>query len=305
MEQGMYVMIIIIILCVMSLISFILFGVDKHRAAHGRWRIAEKALLLAAFFGGIGGLLGMLVFHHKTRKWKFRILVPLFAFVQLIVFVFVIWSSDYYRAGETAAAAMQTDAVVAVEKTGSGWLFDGPSEEDLLIFYPGAKVEETAYAPLLRMLAEQKMDVYLVKMPYHLAFFNINAAERVLKNSTYARYYLGGHSLGGAMAANYAAEHEDAFDAVILLAAYPTKETSLDTLLVYGSEDGVLNRDRVHAAEDLISGTCTAYVLEGGNHAQFGDYGLQSGDGTAGISAQEQQSRTVEEIIRFLDDGSG
>ena len=66
MEQSMYAMIIIIILCVMSVISIILFGVDKHRAAQGRWRIAEKALLLAAFFGGIGGLLGMLVFHHKT-----------------------------------------------------------------------------------------------------------------------------------------------------------------------------------------------------------------------------------------------
>ena len=293
---------IILILSVLSLITFILFGVDKYKAVHHKWRISEAVLLLFSLFGGIGGLLGMLVFHHKTRKWKFRILVPFFAFLQLVVCIFAGWTSDYYRAGEEAAAAMQPDAVVAVEKTGSGWLFDGPSDEDLLIFYPGAKVEETAYAPLLRMLAEKKMDVYLVKMPFHLAFFKMNAAEIIRESSAYTRYYLGGHSLGGAMAANYAAEHEDAFDAVILLAAYPTKETNLASLLVYGSEDGVLNRERVRAAEELVSGACTEYVIDGGNHAQFGDYGRQSRDGTALITAQEQQTETVEEIIRFLEE---
>lgn len=65
-------------LAAVSLAAFCLYGIDKHRAVHGRWRIPEKVLILAAFLGGAAGaLFGMLVFHHKTRKPKFRILVPL------------------------------------------------------------------------------------------------------------------------------------------------------------------------------------------------------------------------------------
>ena len=70
-------------LVLLNLFAFILFGVDKSRAQRGAWRISERALLLsAACFGGTGALLGMRVFRHKTRHWKFRILVPLFALLQ-------------------------------------------------------------------------------------------------------------------------------------------------------------------------------------------------------------------------------
>ncbi len=73
----------------MSAVSFTLFGMDKWKAVHGRWRIPETTLILTSFLlGGIGGLLGMIVFHHKTRKWKFRILVPLSALLTGAVFFY-------------------------------------------------------------------------------------------------------------------------------------------------------------------------------------------------------------------------
>ena len=77
----------------MSVIAFLLYGLDKYRAIHHRWRIPEQTLILAALAGGApGALLGMRMFHHKTRKWKFRILVPLatIAWMALLGYLFVI-----------------------------------------------------------------------------------------------------------------------------------------------------------------------------------------------------------------------
>ena len=292
---------VIIVICVFSLADFLLFGIDKRKALKHRWRIPESTLLLVSFPGGIGGLSGMFFFHHKTRKWKFRIMIPLFAFIDIVILVFFLWSSDYYHAGEAALAAMKSDSSVSVERTKTGWLFDGPSEEEALIFYPGAKVEETAYAPLLHMLAEKRMDVYLIRMPLRLAFFGINAADIVCREGGYSHYYIGGHSLGGAMAAVYAAGHEKEIDCAILLAAYQTKKAAIDTILIYGSEDGVLDMTRINNTENLIIGRCVECCIIGGNHAQFGDYGEQAGDGKPGISSQEQQNQTIKEIVRFLE----
>ena len=234
-------MVIAFLLCILSVFTFILFAADKRRAVAHKWRISERMLLCFSFFGGIGGLLGMIFFHHKTRKWRFKILVPLFAFVDATVIAFFLWSSVYYAADISAESAMISDDTVTVEKTEAGWL------------------------------------------------------------SAYEQYYMAGHSLGGAMAADYAAEHESHFDGIILFGAYPTKETNLDTLLIYGSEDGVLNRKRVENASSLVSGKLRELVIDGGNHAQFGNYGEQRGDGKAGISGQDQQNQAVEAIREFIN----
>ena len=287
-------MLIVYILCLCSVITLLLFGIDKGRAIRHKWRISERTLLIASSFGGIGGLLGMLLFHHKTRKWKFRILVPLFALIDALVIAFLLWASAYYHADDTAVKAMQSDGVVTVEQTKSGWLFDGPLDDKALIFYPGAKVDTKAYAPILRLLAQEDMDVYLVNMPLHLAFFGIGNEQ----------YYISGHSLGGAMAAYYAAEHVSDFKGMILFAAYPTQETAIDTLVIYGSEDGVLNMARIAEAPKLVSGNYSEVVIDGGNHAQFGNYGKQKGDGEADISAEEQQTQTIQAIRKFINGDS-
>ena len=102
------------------------------------------------------------------------------------------------------------------------------------------------------------------------------------------------------MAAEYAAEHESDLAGIILFAAYPTKKTNLDTLLIYGSEDGVLNMQRVKGASDLVSGRYQETVIEGGNHALFGNYGEQKGDGQAQISGEEQQEQVVRAVREFV-----
>lgn len=228
----------------------------------------------------------------KTKKKRLLILPAL---LLLPAAAFLIYTGIHYRAGAAAMKALESDAV-RVEQTDYGWLFDGPADTAALIFYPGAKVEASAYAPLLHSLAANGLDVCLVKMPFYMAVFDMNAADGVMAQYDYERWYIGGHSLGGAVAANYAAAHD--LDGVILLAAYPTKTVDEPMLILYGSEDGVLNRSRMEEADRF--GAAETHVIEGGNHAGFGDYGAQQGDGAAAISAEEQRAIAGEVIAAWL-----
>lgn len=216
-----------------------------------------------------------------------------------LILGFLLYAGIYYHADETAAAAMGSDGTVTVTRTDYGWLLDGPSADDALVFYPGAKVEETAYMPLLHRLAAEGMDVCLVKMPLRFAFFAPNRADDLIEEYGYSHWYIGGHSLGGAIAANYAAGHPELLDGVILLAAYPTKELDDDLLLLslYGSEDGVLNMEKLTESDRFAPDRYIKREISGGNHAGFGNYGAQRGDGEAAISAEEQQEQTVDLIL--------
>ncbi len=222
--------------------------------------------------------------------------------VLLLAAVFFIYTGIYYHADASAEAAMVPDETVAVTQIEEGWFFDGPSADRAFVFYPGGKVEETAYAPLLRRLAAEGADVFLLKVPFRLAVFEPDGASGVTTRYDYEHWYVGGHSLGGAMAANYAASHGEELEGLILLAAYPTKALpeELEVVSVYGSEDGVLNREKLEAGRALMPEEYTEAKIEGGNHAQFGNYGPQRGDGTPTIGAEEQQAQTVGIILEAL-----
>ena len=213
-----------------------------------------------------------------------------------------IYVNTYYHADASVGAFLVSDEQVRVEKTEYGWLLDGPSEENAMVFYPGAKVEETAYAPLLHRFAEEGMDVCLVKMPFRLAFLGIGKASDVMAQYDYENWYIGGHSLGGAMAAAYAARHGDALAGVVLCAAYPigALDQHMTEICVYGSEDGVLDPKRLESSRAYAPETCFEHVIEGGNHAQFGNYGPQRGDGAATISAEEQQRAAADYIAGHI-----
>ena len=244
-------------------------------------------------------------------KKIYKRLIPMFLII-LLAGSFLLYAGKYYHADETALQALGSGETVTVSgagetvtvsATGYGWYFNGPSEENLLCFYPGAKIEETAYAPLLRMLAARGMDVCLVKMPFRFAFFGTNKAEKVLAGYDHPNKYIGGHSLGGAMAAVYAADHAGTLSGVILLAAYPTKPLGDVPALIsiYGSEDGILNTDRVLSGRAYAPDRYTETVIAGGNHAQFGNYGEQRGDGATAVSREEQQEQTVTVILQNVN----
>ncbi len=169
-----------------------------------------------------------------------------FAVVIILISVFFIYTGDYYHADGRAQKALVSGGGVTVEKADYGFFFDGPGDDCALIFYPGGKVEETAYAPLLNRLAQNGVDAFLVKMPFHLAFFGVNRAGEIARRGDYDRLFIAGHSLGGVACASFAAKNPDLVDGVILLAAYPAEKLADSTgaVLVYGSEDGGLNMEK-------------------------------------------------------------
>lgn len=229
---------------------------------------------------------------------KKKAIIPAVAVLLLAGAIFW-YVNDYYHSEEQVMECFKSTETVDVTEIADGLYLDGPGTEAAMIFYPGAKVEYTAYLPLLHRLAEQGLDCFLVKMPCNLAFLGQNKATGIMASYDYDHWYLSGHSLGGAMAASYAAGHLEELDGLVLLAAYPTKSLKADhfaVLSLYGSEDGVLNREKLEEGASLMPSNYTEICIEGGNHAWFGDYGQQKGDGEASISREEQQEQSADAI---------
>ena len=234
---------------------------------------------------------------------KKKLIFPILA-VAILFIVFTGYVNDYYHSDESVQEYLNSSGKVSVMKIKDGLYLDGSGEDTALIFYPGAKVEYTAYLPLLYKLADQGIDCFLVKMPFNLAFLGKNKAGKIMGSYSYGHWYLSGHSLGGAMAASYASDHLDSLEGIALLAAYPTKSLESDSFSVvsiYGKEDGVLNMDKMKDGVKFMPADYLEVCIEGGNHALFGNYGEQKGDHDAGISREEQQSQTVADIFQMVE----
>ena len=235
------------------------------------------------------------------KKWAKAILILMVICVALIMST-AIYAYDYYRAVGIESYITSSDKV-AVTQTDNGYFFDGPGTENVLIFYPGGKVDEKAYAPILNSLSEKGVDCFLLKMPLHLAVFDGNKAEEIVSGYDYEHYYLAGHSLGGVMASNYSASHKDDVSGLFMLGAYTVSnqnDAKYPVVFIYGTNDKVLNREKLEESFSLVPSDYSVVEIEGGNHAQFGSYGEQKGDGDAAISAEEQWKITVDTIIKAI-----
>lgn len=207
---------------------------------------------------------------------------------------FGVYVSDYSHA-DPAAMALAADPA-QVREEGNLYVLEPEADPTMgLVFYPGGKVAAEAYLPLLDKLRDQGVLCVLVKMPFHLAVFGKNRADEAFAAfPDVEAWYIGGHSLGGAMASSYLSDNPDSADGLILLGAYIYGNVDPSrALTIYGSEDGVLDRTKIDYTQNVL-------VIEGGNHAGFGDYGPQKGDGSALIPAEVQQQETVQAILAFM-----
>ena len=294
-------------LVLMNLITFATYGIDKSRARRGEWRISEKMLIALALLGGsLGAFLGMRVFHHKTRKPLFRILIPLLLVLDIVVFGSALYLSDYYHADDSALAALEQTDEVEVQDLGDCVAFVPREPIAGFVFYPGAKVQAESYAPLLGRCAQRGVLCVLVRAPFNFALLDVSAADRAFEAfPDVEEWMLAGHSLGGVAACEFAENHPADVDGIVLLASYPSVDLSnvdAHALLVVGSNDGVLNRDAYEEARAKLPATVDELVIEGGNHAYFGDYGEQNGDGEASISRESQQSQTADAIVALAEE---
>ncbi len=233
----------------------------------------------------------------KPRK---LILLIIAALLVILTAGGTVYVRDYYHASPEAAALLTAEIPGITVTTGKGQIVFRPDEIKAgLIFYPGGKVEYTAYTPLMEKFAEKGFLCVLLKMPLNLAFLGLNAADRVMADFPEIRsWYLAGHSLGGVAAGSYAGKNSDRLEGLILLAAYTTADLSgsgLRVLSLYGSEDGVLNLANYQKNRANLPSDLTEVIIHGGCHAFFGDYGPQKGDGEPSVSREEQMKITAEE----------
>ena len=240
----------------------------------------------------------------KNRNRKKRVLL-LAAIVILLAMGMVFYLLDYYHANDTAMAELEQSAAgVEIIRKDDQIVFQPAEAKAGLIFYPGGKVAYESYAPLLEACAEKGILCVIVQMPANLAVLDQNAADGIQEEYPQIQnWYLGGHSLGGTVAAIYLEEHAEAYDGLILLASYSTADLSdydLNVLSIYGSLDGVMNREKYAECKSMLPVSLKEVIIEGGCHAYFGSYGEQDGDGAATITPEEQQRRTVQEITSFI-----
>ncbi len=242
---------------------------------------------------------------EKGGKQRRRRRLVFLAILVLLLGGCLWYLESYYHADEAAIAAFSAEFNVEEHTLADGSLSFGSGNEACgLIFYPGGKVEHTAYAPLMRELASQGVFCVLCEMPLRLAVLDKNAAAAIPDAfPQVGQWYLGGHSLGGNIAASCLAEHREAFAGLVLLAAYSTddlSDTGLRALCVRGSEDGVLNQSRYERCRAKLPPDAEEVVISGGCHAYFGMYGPQCGDGTPTISNAEQLHQTAAAILCWL-----
>ena len=246
----------------------------------------------------------MLFKDRKKRKifiWVTSVTLAL----AILVGASAIYLNDYYRADMTAIEAFVTENEVPYTVIeGDDIVFKPENCRAGLIFYPGGKVEYTAYLPLMEACADEGILCVLVKMPFNLAVLDSNAAKGIPeKYPEIENWYIGGHSLGGSMAASYLSKNADAFEGLILLGSYSTADISekdVDVLSVFGSEDRVMNREKYDKNLKNLPSDMTEIIIEGGCHAYFGMYGRQAGDGEPKISADEQIRLTAKYISEFI-----
>ena len=246
----------------------------------------------------------MSFFADKRKRKIFIIVTSIVLIIAVLVGVCAIYLGDYYQADDEAIGAFLPQGSTWKEEPSGNIVFEPDGATAGLIFYPGGKVEHSAYIPLMQACAQNGILCIIAEMPFHLAVFDINAADGIQKEyPQIEKWYIGGHSLGGSMAASYLEKHTDAYEGLILLGAYSTADLSdaeLDVLSIYGSEDQVLNREKYNDNIRHLPKDFKEIVLEGGCHAYFGMYGAQDGDGTPSMTNSEQILQTATHIAQMI-----
>ncbi len=243
-------------------------------------------------------------------KWIKRASLIALALVVVSASGFVVWAETPLVPAPEALAALQSDSEVVVTNEGDFIAFQSAKAQPSVgfIFYPGGRVDYRSYAVPLRQIAARGYLTALLRVRLNLAFFDVNAADAVFAKYPQIQHWAaGGHSLGGVASALYAKNHPERIEGLIFWASYPPddslKNSGLKFLTIYGTRD--MAGTEIFAEKRAALPTDAQYtVIEGGNHAQFGDYGEQPGDMTASISRAEQQAQTVAAVAEFLSQWS-
>jgi hypothetical protein len=243
-------------------------------------------------------------------KAKRIIRFTLIGFVSIIVIGvlgMLVWAkTGTYPARVVALSALESTDRVTITQDKLIRFIPLEKTETGLIFYPGGLVEPTAYAPILRRIAENSVLVVITPMPLNLAILNTGAANAVIDDYPHiSTWILAGHSLGGASAAIFAENNPTRIDAIALWDSYPPNsadlsDNTISAISIFGTTDDFPNTKDFNDKKHLLPANTKFVGIEGANHAQFGDYGPQKGDVVASISLAEQHEKVAEIMLDFI-----
>ncbi|PRY82835.1 alpha/beta hydrolase [Alkalibacterium olivapovliticus] len=236
-------------------------------------------------------------------NWKKMLIGVIVLFSLMTVGLYLLIQSRTYEAMDEARAILNEEQVSQED----GWIkIEAEDRIGTIVFYQGAFVEAEAYLPLAKKLSTEGFRVFIPYMPLNLAILNSNAFEEIIEEyRSDEEWWIGGHSLGGASASIYAASEEETIDGLFFLAAYPSDSSDLSEkpypiVSITAANDIIVNEERFDESKDNLPDHTVFYTIDGGNHAGFGNYGFQSGDGAATITQEDQQEQVVDIMMSVL-----
>lgn len=245
----------------------------------------------------------------KIVSW---ILAVFSALVVVAVIAFLAWVLDPHRAELGPLRSVQDDLAVDVTR-GDGVVVLSPAGEPSgtgVVFYSGARVEADAYvAPWAPVVAATGVTVVLPDLRFNLALLDPDRAEGVVAEAPDVRtWYLGGHSMGGAFAAQHVGTGDTTteWSGLVLWGSYAvaaadlTDRDDLRVLSVAGERDGVLPLEEIEDRRSNLPADAVTVTVEGMNHAQFGSYGEQAGDEEPTLTDTEAHQALAEVTADFL-----
>jgi len=246
------------------------------------------------------------------RRAKVRVLLAVPLLVLAVLSVVLLGYARPLAAQPTALAAMRSENGVRIVDRVT-WYELVPSAEDAkgapvrpttgLVFLPGARVDPRAYAPELRRVAEAGYLVVVLKEPFGFSIFDGGHAGTILANHPEITHWaVGGHSLGGTVAASFA-EDDQRVQGLLLLASYPAsrlERTDLQVTSVSGDQDGLATPADIERSKTNLPAETSYVVIPGAAHASFADYGRQPHDGTATADPGAVQEQVAAAAVALL-----
>lgn len=233
------------------------------------------------------------------KKLK-KVLIWLFSIAVSIILIASIYM--HFSAYQPSSSANQ--AAQFAKQNSKETVFKAKNSKLTVIFYPGALVTPNSYSIWSKKVAQAGYTVKIAHFPLNMALFNAKVADQLIEPNE--KYVIGGHSLGGVMAARYAKKTKSKnIKGVFLLASYPDEKGSLNNknisvLSITATRDGVLNWDKYNKSKKYLPVDTSYKSISGGNHGGFGSYGQQNGDKKATISNTKQQAIIANDLIKWL-----
>lgn len=246
--------------------------------------------------------------NNRTQKSPKKFIAG-FLFVVFIgaLFLGIRWATFARPPLPEAVEALESNDLVDIMQ--EPWLTFSPTLVEPrtgFVFYPGGRIDPRGYASLMSAIASKGYLVVVPEMPINMAVFKPNIADEII--SSYPdinQWVIAGHSVGGTMAAQYAYNHRDVIDGLVIWASYPANSsdlsgTGIPVVSIYGSQDPGVNDDSIAERKHLLPEDASYIRIEGGDHHQFGAYEIKPENDHASISRTSQHEQIIQATLAIL-----